>query len=99
MLELDFVKRELYSQINYGKTLEHDKQHLKSHLKKMEDEMHVTIGTYQELLGSQHVDEHADVHRLRQEVALMQRSVEDAERGRQLAVSQAVVHRDEVKGL
>ena len=52
LLELDFVKRELYSQINYGKTLEHDKQHLKNHLKKMEDEMHLTIGTYQDLLGS-----------------------------------------------
>ena len=69
---MDFVKRELYSQINYGRTLEHDKQHLKSHLKKMEDEMHVTIGTYQELISDQQVDEQTDFKKLRQEVTLMQ---------------------------
>jgi len=52
LLELDFIKRELYSQINYGKTLETDKLNLKNHIRKMEDEMQLTINTYQELIGS-----------------------------------------------
>ncbi len=43
LLELEFVKRELYSQINYSKELERGKQKLKDHLRKMEDEMQVTI--------------------------------------------------------
>jgi hypothetical protein len=32
LLELEFVKRELYSQINYGKALEGDKKKLKSQI-------------------------------------------------------------------
>jgi hypothetical protein len=53
LLELEFVKRELYSQINYGKALELDKVKLKQHLRKMEDEMQVTIETYRGLLEQQ----------------------------------------------
>jgi hypothetical protein len=52
LLELDFIKRELYSQINYGRSLEVDKGNLKNHIRKMEDEMQLTINTYQELIGS-----------------------------------------------
>ncbi len=39
LLELDFVKRELYSQIGLSKALESDKSRLKQHLRKMEEEM------------------------------------------------------------
>ena len=52
LLELEFVKRELYSQINYGKDLEKGKQKLKDHLRKMEEEMQVTIETYRDLIES-----------------------------------------------
>lgn len=50
LLELEFVKRELYSQISHSKELERAKQKLKDHLRKMEDEMQVTIETYKDLI-------------------------------------------------
>ena len=53
LLELDFVKRELYSLINFNKSLEADKQKLKQHLKKMEDEMQMTIDSYMQIIQSQ----------------------------------------------
>ena len=56
LLELEFVKRELYSQINYGRTLESDKAKLKDHLKKMEEEMQMTIETYRNVIETYEAD-------------------------------------------
>ena len=50
-MELDFVKRELYSLINFNKSLEADKGKLKQHIKKMEDEMQMTIDSYMQIIS------------------------------------------------
>lgn len=71
LLELEFVKRELYSQINYGKSLENDKVKLKQHLRKMEDEMQVTIETYKEVIEQYQASDETDVVKLRQEIQSM----------------------------
>jgi hypothetical protein len=39
LLELEFVKRELYNQISYAKELDREKQALKADMRKMEEEM------------------------------------------------------------
>ena len=50
LLELDFVKRELYSLINFNKSLESDKQKLKMNLKKTEDDLQMTIESYMNII-------------------------------------------------
>eukprot|EP00352_Strombidinopsis_acuminata_P006342 CAMPEP_0176357528 /NCGR_PEP_ID=MMETSP0126-20121128/14839_1 /TAXON_ID=141414 ORGANISM="Strombidinopsis acuminatum, Strain SPMC142" /NCGR_SAMPLE_ID=MMETSP0126 /ASSEMBLY_ACC=CAM_ASM_000229 /LENGTH=61 /DNA_ID=CAMNT_0017711177 /DNA_START=846 /DNA_END=1031 /DNA_ORIENTATION=- len=46
LTELDFVKRELYNQINYAKELEVAKQKKVKQLEDIEEEMKVTIESY-----------------------------------------------------
>ena len=71
LLELDFIKRELYSQINYGKAVDNDKKKLKEHLKKMEDEMQMTIETYRGVIESYQTDDQSDIHKLKHEISQM----------------------------
>jgi hypothetical protein len=57
LLELEFVKRELYSQINYSKDLEDEKSLLKDDMQKMEEEMQVTIESYKNIIESYEQDD------------------------------------------
>jgi len=95
LLELDFVKRELYSLINLTKSLGSDKVKLKNHIKKMEDEMQMTIDSYMQIINEHQQDEHADANKLRQEIALMQLQIHDSDRLRQQATASLKVLQDE----
>jgi formiminotetrahydrofolate cyclodeaminase len=64
LLEMDFVKRELYSVINLNKSLENDKHKLKGHLKKMEDEMQMTIQSYMQIIEAQQTEETKETDKL-----------------------------------
>lgn len=57
LLELEFVKRELYNQINCVKDLEKEKHQLKEDMRKMEEEMLVTIDSYKNILDSYEHDD------------------------------------------
>jgi hypothetical protein len=52
LLELEFVKRELYNQITYAKELDKEKNHLKDEMRRMEEEMQLTIESYKNILES-----------------------------------------------
>jgi hypothetical protein len=81
-LELEFVKRELYSSINYSKTLEQDKQKLQKNLIKMEDEMQVTIETYRNVIETYEKEGETDVRQLKREIEAMQKQHQELERAR-----------------
>ena len=57
LLELEFVKRELYNQINYVRDLEKEKKLLKDDMRKMEEEMALTIDSYKNILESYEQDD------------------------------------------
>lgn len=55
-MELEFVKRELYNQINLSKTLEHEKQGLAQQVTNIEEEMQLTIESYKAVLTANETD-------------------------------------------
>lgn len=71
MLELEFVKRELYNQITYAKELDREKQALKSDMRKMEEEMQLTIESYKNILESFEQDDQTDSVKAKKEMMSM----------------------------
>ena len=76
ILELEFVKRELYNQINVCKDIEIQKRKLNDEMKRMEDEMELTIESYKHILESQGKEEETDIVKIRKELLTMQRQIE-----------------------
>mmetsp|Transcript_23192 Transcript_23192/g.17620 ORF Transcript_23192/g.17620 Transcript_23192/m.17620 type:complete len:209 (+) Transcript_23192:489-1115(+) len=73
LLELEFVKRELYNQIKVVKGLETDKQKLKEDLIEMEKEISRTIESYTSIFTSSEKDDLRDSIKLQNEIKVMQK--------------------------
>ncbi|CDW77286.1 UNKNOWN [Stylonychia lemnae] len=99
LLELEFVKRELYNQINFAKDLDKEKQLLKSDMRKMEEEMQITIESYKNILESFEQNDQTDTVKIKKEMVAMQRQIEDLQRDRQRAIDKKIVAEDEQKNL
>lgn len=97
LLELEFVKRELYNQIGVVKCLDEEKGKLKEDMRKMEDEMATTIESYKNILTSFEQDDQTDVVKLRKEMLQMTKQIEELEKDRQRIGAENVILEDEKK--
>ena len=99
LLELEFVKRELYNQIGISKELEGEKKKLKDDMRKMEEEMAVTIESYKNILESFEQDDQTDIVKVRREMLSMTKQIEALEKERQTVLDKNVIIEDERKQL
>lgn len=77
LLELEFVKRELYNQINFAKELGLDKSMLKHDMRKMEEDMNVTIQSYKDIIESFSQDDQSDIFKVRKEMKAMEKQIDE----------------------
>lgn len=97
LLELEFVKRELYNQISIVKELEQEKFKLKDDMRKMEDEMQLTIESYKGILENFEQDDQSDIVKVRKEMMNMAKQIEVLEKERQKIIDEKIVMDDEKK--
>lgn len=79
LLELEFVKRELYNQILFTRELETDKKKITDEYGKLEEEMALTIESYQQILEGLQTDEGTDIVKIKKEMITMQKQIEELE--------------------
>jgi regulator of replication initiation timing len=68
LLELEFIKKELYSSISQAKQLTQEKQKLRVQVESLEDEIELTIHSYKSVLETNATDTESDVGRARLQV-------------------------------
>lgn len=79
------------------KELELEKQHLKDDMRKMEEEMAITIESYKNILESFEQDDQTDIVKVRKEMMAMTKQIEDLEKERQVYSNKNIILIDENK--
>ena len=98
-MELEFVKRELYNQINLSKSLEKEKRGLAKQVYDIEEEMQLTIQTYKEVLTASETDIDSEHGKAKIELVQMTKQIETLDSERQKLLAEKVVMNDEKKSL
>ena len=98
-MELEFVKRELYNQINLSQSLEKDKRALAKQVYDIEEEMQLTIQTYKEVLTASETDIDSEHGKAKIELIQMTKQIETLDSERQKLLAEKVVMNDEKKSL
>ena len=94
-MELEFVKRELYNQINLAKTLEHEKKGLAKQVADIEEEMQLTIESYKAVLTANESDIDSEHGKAKVELVQMTKQIEVLDSERQKLLAEKVVMNDE----
>lgn len=99
LMELEFVKRELYNSINLAKALDKEKKSLCSQITNLEEEMSCTIDSYKAILAANSNETEQSIGSTKNEFSAMQRQLDSYEHERQKHLTEKVLWSDEKANL
>ena len=99
LMELEFVKRELYNQINLSEKLVIEKERFQKQVVDIEEEMQMTIESYKSVLTASETDIETDHGKAKVELIQMTKQLDQLDMERQKLLAEKVVLKDEKKGL